>query len=91
MARRTNQLIVPEARAAMDQFKMEAANEVGVNLSEGYNGELTTRQAGSIGGQMVKKMIQAYQNNLAGTNVQQTPQELQQIKQQNQPGGNQLL
>ena len=49
------------------------------------------RQAGSIGGQMVKKMIQAYQNNLAGTNVQQTPQELQQIKQQNQPGGNQLL
>jgi hypothetical protein len=60
-------------------------------LSEGYNGELTTRQAGSIGGQMVKKMIQAYQNNLAGTNVQQTPQELQQIKQQNQPGGNQLL
>lgn len=91
MARRNNRLIVPEARAAMDQFKMEAANEVGVNLSEGYNGELTTRQAGSIGGQMVKKMIQSYQNNLAGTNVQQTPQELQQIKQQNQPGGNQLL
>jgi len=48
----------------MDRFKMETANEVGVNLKQGYNGDLTARQAGSIGGQMVKKMIQAYENNL---------------------------
>lgn len=61
----SNQMVVPEARAAMDRFKMEAAAEVGVNLKEGYNGELTSRQAGSIGGQMVKKMIQAYEENLA--------------------------
>lgn len=52
----SNQGMVPEARAAMDQFKMEAASEVGVNLKQGYNGDLTSRQAGSIGGQMVKKM-----------------------------------
>ena len=62
---RSNQMVVPEARAAMDRFKMEAAAEVGVNLKEGYNGELTSRQAGSIGGQMVKKMIEAYEQNLA--------------------------
>ncbi|MFQ6832031.1 alpha/beta-type small acid-soluble spore protein [Butyricicoccus pullicaecorum] len=61
----SNQMVVPEARAAMDRFKMEAAAEVGVNLKEGYNGELTSRQAGSIGGQMVKKMIEAYEQNLA--------------------------
>ncbi|MBS5144432.1 MAG: small, acid-soluble spore protein, alpha/beta type [Butyricicoccus sp.] len=61
----SNQMVVPEARAAMDRFKMEAAAEVGVNLKDGYNGELTSRQAGSIGGQMVKKMIQAYEENLA--------------------------
>ena len=60
-----NRVIVPAARAALDQFKMEAANEVGVNLKQGYNGDLTSKQAGSVGGQMVKKMIQAYeQNNL---------------------------
>lgn len=52
----SNKTLVPEAKAALDQFKMEAANEVGVNLKQGYNGELTSRQAGSIGGQMVKKM-----------------------------------
>lgn len=52
----SNQGMVPEARAAMDQFKMKAASEVGVNLKQGYNGDLTSRQAGSIGGQMVKKM-----------------------------------
>ena len=51
-----NQLNVPEAREAMDKFKMEAANEVGVNLKQGYNGDLTSREAGSVGGQMVKKM-----------------------------------
>ena len=60
-----NQGMVPEARAAMDRFKMEAAAEVGVNLKQGYNGDLTSRQAGSIGGQMVKKMIESYEQNLA--------------------------
>ena len=48
--------VVPSAREAMNKFKMEAANEVGVNLKEGYNGDLTSKQAGSVGGQMVKKM-----------------------------------
>ncbi len=52
----SNKKLVPEAKAALDKFKMEAANEVGVNLKEGYNGELTSRQAGSVGGQMVNKM-----------------------------------
>ena len=51
-----NQLNVPQAREAMDQFKMQAAQEVGVNLQSGYNGHLTSREAGSVGGQMVKKM-----------------------------------
>ena len=58
--------VVPEAKDAMNKFKMEAANEVGVNLKNGYNGELTSRQAGSIGGQMVKKMIEKYEKDLAG-------------------------
>ncbi len=61
----SNKGMVPEARAAMDKFKMEAASEVGVNLKEGYNGDLTSRQAGSIGGQMVKKMIESYEQQLA--------------------------
>ena len=52
-----NKIMVPQARAAMDKFKMEAANEVGVDLKKGYNGSMTTREAGSIGGQMVKKMF----------------------------------
>lgn len=56
--------VVPEARAALDKFKMEAASEVGVNLKEGYNGDLTSRQAGSVGGQMVKKMIEKYENDI---------------------------
>lgn len=55
----SNQINVPEAREAMDKFKMEAANEVGVNLKQGYNGDLTSREAGSVGGQMVKKMCPA--------------------------------
>ena len=55
---------VPEAKQAMENFKMEAANEVGVNLKQGYNGDLTARQAGSIGGQMVKKMIEDYENKI---------------------------
>ena len=62
----SNQGMVPEARAAMDRFKMEAAAEVGVNLKQGYNGDLTSRQAGSIGGQMVKKMIESYAQSMAG-------------------------
>ena len=61
----SNQGMVPEARAAMDRFKMEAAAEVGVNLKQGYNGDLTSRQAGSVGGQMVKKMIVSYEQNMA--------------------------
>lgn len=52
----SNKALVPEAKKALEQFKMEAASEVGVNLSQGYNGDLTSRQAGSIGGQMVKNM-----------------------------------
>ena len=64
MSSNRSKINVPEARAAMDKFKMEAAREVGVNLINGYNGELTSRQAGSIGGQMVKKMIESYENNL---------------------------
>ena len=60
----SNRVIVPAARAALDQFKMEAANEVGVNLKQGYNGDLTSKQAGSIDGQMVKKMIEAYENGM---------------------------
>jgi len=60
----SNNLVVPSAREAMDKFKMEAASEVGVNLKEGYNGDLTSRQAGSVGGQMVKKMIESYENGL---------------------------
>ena len=59
-----NKIMVPNAREAMNKFKMEAANEVGVNLKEGYNGELTSKQAGSVGGQMVKKMIEAYENGM---------------------------
>ena len=54
MSKKSNRINVPEARAAMDKFKMEAANEVGVNLKNGYNGDLSSREAGSIGGQMVK-------------------------------------
>ena len=55
-SKNTHKINVPEARTAMDKFKMEAAAEMGVNLKEGYNGDLTSREAGSVGGQMVKKM-----------------------------------
>ncbi len=51
-----------QAKEAMERFKMESASEVGVNLKQGYNGDLTSRQAGSVGGQMVKKMVEAYKN-----------------------------
>ncbi len=59
-----SKVVVPEARAALDKFKMEAANEVGVNLKNGYNGDLTSKQAGSIGGMMVKKMIKSYEESI---------------------------
>ncbi|WP_461613085.1 small, acid-soluble spore protein, alpha/beta type [Clostridium sp. Marseille-QA1073] len=61
---RRNRVLVPEAREGLDRFKMEAAKEVGVNLKNGYNGDLTSRENGSVGGQMVKKMVEAYERNL---------------------------
>ena len=61
---KTNKIMVPNASEAMNKFKMEAANEVGVNLKQGYNGDLTSKQAGSVGGQMVKKMIESYENGM---------------------------
>ena len=63
----SNKTLVPEAKEALEKFKMEAANEVGVTLSQGYNGDLTSRQAGSIGGQMVKKMVESYENSIKNT------------------------
>jgi small acid-soluble spore protein D (minor alpha/beta-type SASP) len=60
----SNKNVVPEAREALNRFKMEAASEVGVNLKQGYNGDLTSKQAGSVGGQMVKKMIKSYEENM---------------------------
>lgn len=66
---RSNKLLVPQAKAAMDTFKFEAAQQVGVSLKQGYNGDLTSRQAGSIGGQMVKSMIQAYENSASGSST----------------------
>ena len=61
---KNNQSSVPGAQSALDRFKMEAAAEVGVNLKNGYNGDLTSREAGSIGGQIVKKMIDSYERNM---------------------------
>ena len=55
---------VPEAKGAMDKLKMEVASEMGINLKEGYNGDLTSREAGSIGGEMVKRMVKNYEENL---------------------------
>ena len=56
--------VVPEAKDALNRFKMEAASEVGVTLKQGYNGDITSKQAGSVGGQMVKKMIESYENSM---------------------------
>ena len=64
MTNRSNSMEVPEAKAAMDRFKTEVASELGINLKEGYNGDLTSREAGSVGGQMVKKMIESYEKSL---------------------------
>ena len=61
---KSNSSMVPEAKEAMNRFKMESASEVGVNLKQGYNGDLTSRQAGSIGGQMVKKMVESYEKSM---------------------------
>jgi hypothetical protein len=63
-----NKNLVPEAKEALNQFKMEAAAEVGVNLKQGYNGNLTSKEAGSVGGQMVKKMVESYENSVKGSN-----------------------
>ena len=59
-----NRTLVAQAREGLNKFKMEAASEVGVSLKNGYNGDLTSREAGSIGGQMVKKMVESYEKNL---------------------------
>ena len=59
-----NKVMVPEAKGALDKFKYEVANELGVNLKQGYNGDLTAKQAGSIGGMMVKKMIEDYESRM---------------------------
>ena len=56
--------VVPEAKEALNKFKMEAAREVGVDLKDGYNGQLTSKEAGSVGGQMVKKMIESYEKGM---------------------------
>lgn len=64
MASRRNKALVPEAEEGLNRFKMEAAREVGVDLKDGYNGDITTKEAGSVGGQMVKRMIQSYEQNL---------------------------
>lgn len=63
---RSNQVEVPEAKNAMDRFKMEVANEIGVDLKPGYNGNLTSKEAGSIGGEMVRKMIKKQEQEMAG-------------------------
>ena len=60
----SNKSVVPEAKEALNRFKMEAASEVGVNLKQGYNGDLTSKQAGSVGGHMVNKIIMAYEESI---------------------------
>ena len=64
---RNNQKVVPQAAAALDRFKFEIATEVGVNLKEGYNGDIAARDAGRIGGQLVKRLIETAERNMAGT------------------------
>ncbi len=60
----SNSKVVPEAREALDKFKYEVASEVGVNLKQGYNGDISARDAGRIGGQMVRKLIQQAENQM---------------------------
>ncbi|NMM62824.1 alpha/beta-type small acid-soluble spore protein [Clostridium sp. P21] len=64
MSNNSNKVLVPEAKEGLNKFKMESAREVGVDLKQGYNGDLTAREAGSIGGNMVKKMVEAYEKGL---------------------------
>ncbi|MBL4935955.1 alpha/beta-type small acid-soluble spore protein [Clostridium sp. YIM B02515] len=64
MSNRSNRVLVPQAKEGLNRFKMEAAREVGVGLKEGYNGDLTSRENGSVGGQMVKKMVESYEQGL---------------------------
>ncbi len=66
MSNHSNQNAVPEAKEALNRFKFEVADEIGVPLKEGYNGDLTSRQNGSVGGFMVKKMIEAQERQMAG-------------------------
>lgn len=66
MARNNNSAVVPEARNALDRFKYETASQVGVNLKQGYNGDISSRDAGRIGGNMVKKMIETAEKRIAG-------------------------
>ncbi len=66
MTNRSNKAVIPEAKSALNRFKFEVANELGVPLSDGYNGDLTSRQNGSVGGYMVKKMIEAQERQMAG-------------------------
>ena len=66
MSNGSNKAVVPEAKSALNKFKFEVANELGVPLTEGYNGNLTSKQNGSVGGYMVKKMIEAQENQMAG-------------------------
>ena len=63
-SKNSSTMAVPEAKAAMDRFKTEVASEMGINLKEGYNGDLTSREAGSIGGEMVKRMVKNYEQNV---------------------------
>ena len=71
----SSKMEVPQAKEAMNRFKMEVANEIGVNLKDGYNGDLTSRQNGSVGGYMVKKMIEAQERSMsAGQGSQQSGQ-----------------
>ena len=65
----SNKTLIPEAKEALNKFKMQAASEVGVNLKNGYNGDLTSKQAGSVGGQMVKKMVESYENSIKNNNT----------------------
>lgn len=64
MANNNNRVEIPQAKEALNRFKMEVASELGVPLKQGYNGDLTSKQAGSVGGEMVRRMIRSYENNL---------------------------
>ncbi len=60
-----NRKVVPQAQAALDKMKMEVANEFNINLKQGYNGDLTSREAGTVGGNMVRKMVEHYENSMS--------------------------